>query len=185
MIIAAGVALAVDGATVLFLYGMRRGSLNLRAGFLHKLSDALASVGVIVGGVVIVLWHLSVVDLIVTVSIAAYILWQGVSLIGTAVSILMESVPGDIDVEQLQANLKDVQGVRDVHHLHVWQIDEDLRALEAHILIGHEDTGRMEHIKRSIKNRLREQFGIAHSTLEFELCNGACAESTHDHPART
>lgn len=174
MVLASAIALVIDIATVLLLYGMRKGSINLRAGFLHKLADALASVGVLVGGVVIILWQISAVDLIVTVAIAGFILWQAASLMGKTISILMESVPEDIDVQELLADLAATQNVRDVHHLHIWQLDEDHRALEAHVVIGREDGGKTEQTKASIKSRLREKFGIAHSTLEFEFDDREC-----------
>ncbi len=185
MVIAAGVALVVDVATVWFLYGMAKGSLNLRAGFLHKLSDALASVGVIVAGVAILVWQLSFVDLLVSAGISGYILWQGFSLMGKTVAILMESVPDDIDLDELRADMKAVSGVRDVHHLHVWRLDDEHTALEAHVLIVRDDAEKMERIKSSIKDRLREKFNIAHSMLEFEFSDGECETKTHESSERS
>ena len=162
LIIAAGVALVVDLGTVALLYSMSKGSLNLKAGFLHKLSDALASIGVIVAGIVILLWRTYVVDLIITVAIATYILWQSATLLKGVVRILMESVPEDIRLEDVISSIRKVNRVKDVHHLHIWQLDEQHRALEAHIVISKEDAERINEVKQTIKDQLRKEFDVAH-----------------------
>ena len=151
MIVAATVALVVDLGTVGLLYGMAKGSINLRAGFLHNIADALASVGVIIGGVVILLWQWYIADLIITVVIAGYILWQSISLFRPTIATLMESVPSDIDLNELIAAMTAVEGVTDIHHVHVWELDEHHRALEAHVEIARKDHIDQEEIKLTLK----------------------------------
>ncbi len=162
-------ALIVDVSTVILLKTMGTGSVNVRAAALHNLSDALASVGVIIVGLSVVFWSLDVLDILVTFAIAGYILWQSAGMLRETVGILMESVPPDIDVSELQKQLAAIPLVRDVHHLHLWQLDEHQRAFEAHIVVDAGDLVSMEQIKQSIKQKLKSAFDVTHSTLEFEI----------------
>lgn len=169
VVIIAGVALAVDTATMALTYAMSRTSMNIRAAFIHNFSDALASVGVIVAGTLIILYEWLFIDAVVTLAIAGYILLQAVIEIPKAVNILMQAVPDEIDVAEVSARMQDVDGVIDVHHVHVWNIDEHRRSLEAHVVIAREDMARMESIKGALKSLLTDSYAIGHSTLEFEF----------------
>ncbi len=169
VVIIAGIALAIDVATVLLTWKMSRTSMNIRAAFIHNLSDALASVGVIVGGILIITHGWLYVDAVVTLLIAAYILGHAAMEIPRAIHILMQGVPERIDVAQVVAHLQEIDGVLDIHHVHVWNIDEHRLSLEAHVVIDRADMQRMEAIKTAIKARLDEEFAIGHSTLEFEF----------------
>jgi cobalt-zinc-cadmium efflux system protein len=168
VVIVAVVALVVDVATTLLLLAMSRGNLNLRAAFLHNLGDALTSLGVILAGVAILWWGAYWVDTAVTLVIAAYILWQSLALMARSIHILMESVPVDVALDDVVAELQAVADVREIHHVHIWELDERHRALEAHVVVADEHLARWPQIKHQIKRRLGEAFGIHHSTLEFE-----------------
>lgn len=169
VVIIAGIALAVDIATALLTWKMARTSMNIRAAFIHNLSDALASLGVIVGGALIIAYEWLFVDAVVTLVIAAYILGHAGIEIPRAIHILMQGVPDRIDVGDVIARLQDLEGVRDIHHVHIWHIDEHRLSLEAHVVIDRADMQRMETIKTAIKARLDAEFEIGHSTLEFEF----------------
>ena len=168
VVILGGVALVVDTLTALLTYSMQKGSVNIRALFLHNLSDALASVAVIVGGTLILLYDLYWVDPAITIGIAAYILWLALTEIGGPIRTLMLGSPPDVDTDAVIAAAQDVEGVSEVHHAHFWQMGEHAAALDAHVVVPNGRWGEVEDIKRAIKARLEEQFGIAHSTLEFE-----------------
>lgn len=168
VLVIAGIALVVDVSTALLLLAMSRGNLNLRAAFLHNVSDALGSLAVIVVGVAIILWELYFLDVVVTLLIAGYILWQSVVMIRQAIRILMESVPEDLDIERLVAVMQEVGGVVDIHHLHVWQLDEHHLALEAHVVVEDALWPEIASVKRRLKSQLEAEFEIEHSTLEFE-----------------
>ena len=163
----AGIALVVDLATVMLTYRMARQSMNIRAAFIHNLSDAMASLGVIVGGVLILTFGWHFVDAIVTLAIAGYILAHAGLEIPKAIHILMQGVPRDLDVANVTEDLKQVDGVIDIHHVHIWHIDEHRRSFEGHIVV--ETPARMERIKLSLRKRLADEFDITHSTLEFEF----------------
>ena len=132
VVIVAGIALVVDIATALLTYAGSKQSLNVKAAFIHNVSDALASVGVIVAGTLILLYDLTIADLLATVAISGYILYQGVTLIGRTIRILMESVPEDIRRDGVVRELQAIDGVLDVHHIHTCQLDEESHAFEAH-----------------------------------------------------
>lgn len=169
VVIIAGIALVIDVITAMLTFAMSRTSMNIRAAFIHNISDALASVGVIIGGTLIILYGWLFVDAVVTLVIAGYILVQAAIEIPKAVNILMQAVPEEIDVQEVTAQMQSIDGVRDVHHVHVWNIDEHRRSLEAHVVISRDDMVRMESIKSALKSILTDEFKIGHSTLEFEF----------------
>ena len=174
VVIVAGVALVVDVATAVLTWTMSKHSMNIRAAFLHNVSDALASVGVVVAGSLILLYGWYWTDTLLTLVIAAYVLYQATTLLPQTIHLLMEGTPEGLSVTDVKAAMEAVEGVKNVHHIHLWQIDEHRSALEAHIVIDRfEDTAR---IKDALKARLGDAFDITHSTLEFETEN--CGDGT-------
>lgn len=172
----AAVALVVDVATALLTRAASKDSLNIRAAFFHNVADALASVAVIVAGSLILLFGWTWADLLATLLISAYILVQSVAMLKTAINILMQGVPEDLDVQQVADSIAGVEGVLGVHHLHIWQLDEHARSLEAHVVTDEADLAAREKLKLRIKAHLAARFSIDHSTLEFESTgpDGAC-----------
>jgi len=173
VVILGGVALAVDTLTAMLTYSMQKGSVNIRALFLHNLSDALASVAVIIGGTLIILYDMRWVDPAITIGIALYILYLAFTEIGNPVRTLMLGSPPEIDGGDVVQTLREVDGVEDVHHVHLWQMQEHEAALDCHVVVAADGWSRIEDIKNEIKDRLNDRFGIAHSTLEFEHENRA------------
>ncbi len=175
VIIVAGIALVIDIATALLTYTMSKKSINMRAAFLHNLSDALASVGVIVAGTFIILYEWYWTDTLLTLLIAGYVLYQAVTLLPRTIHILMQGAPDGIAVDEVIKIMEGVDGVSNVHHLHIWQLDEHSNALEAHVVIA--DFSQSAAVKSALKSELEERYAITHSTLEFEVdhCgNGYC-----------
>jgi len=168
IVIIASIALAVDVITALLTYALSKGSMNIRAAFLHNVADALGSVGVIVAGTLIILYGWHIVDPIVTLMISGYVLWQAFSEIGGTIRLLMLGTPTNIDLDKLIQAMRAVDGVAGVHHVHVWAIDEQQRALEAHVVTGGLSARALEELKEKIKALLRERFDVTHTTLELE-----------------
>ena len=164
---ASGVALVVDIATAWLLWAMAKGSMNAKAAFLHNLTDAGASVAVLLGGAAIYWLDWTWVDPSLTLLIAGYILYMSFGLIRKTSRILMEGTPKDLDLDKLKAAVMEIDGVRGLHHLHVWELDEDHRAMEAHIELESDDSDR-RRIRGEIASALKKRFHIAHSTLELE-----------------
>ena len=102
-----------------------------------------------------------------TLIIAAYVLYQVITLLPQTIHILMEGTPESIDIKDVIKKMEAIDGVVEVHHLHIWQLDEHKNALEAHVQI--EDFNNAQEIKEQLKAVLNEQFSIVHSTLEFEV----------------
>ena len=167
VVILGGVALVVDTLTALLTYSMQKGSVNIRALFLHNLSDALASVAVVVAGTLILLYDMWWVDPVITIGIAIYILWLSLTEIGGPIRTLMLGSPPDLDNASVIAAMRDVDGVADVHHVHLWQMQEHEAALDCHVVVRAEAWDRLEEIKQAIKQVLKGEFDITHSTLEF------------------
>jgi len=166
VVIIAGIALLIDVATAVLTYTMSRHSMNIRAAFLHNVSDALASVGVIVAGSLILLYQWYWSDTLLTLLIAGYVLYQAATLLPRTIHILMQGTPEDISLEEVIAAMEAVEGVAGIHHVHLWQLDEHSNALEAHVVIA--DFADTHRIKTALKETLERRFAIAHSTLEFE-----------------
>lgn len=169
IVIVAGIALVIDIATALLTLSVAKGNMNIKAAFIHNLSDAAASVGVIIAGTLIILYQWYWVDLAVTLLISGYVLWQGFTMLPGAIRILMESAPEGFDLDELVTAMRAVEGVAEVHHLHVWQIGEHDTALEAHVVVEERDPDRGEAVKRSLRACLEQRFHIGHATLELEF----------------
>lgn len=176
VMIAAGVALVVDVGTAALLWAMSKGNLNVRAAFVHNLTDAGASLAVLLGGLVIWLGGPSWVDPLLGLGIAAYILYTCQGMLRQTASILMESSPPGLSLDEVRQAMERVDGVLGVHHVHAWQLDEQHAALEAHIIVAEPlDGASMVRIKSRLKRLLTERFELTHSTLEFELAGEECA----------
>lgn len=173
----AGVALVIDLITALLTFKGAKSSVNIRAAFIHNVSDAMASVVVIISGVLILLFQWYWIDLAATVLISVYILYQSYFLIRECIAVLMQAVPPDIDVQAVQDELKKVGAIVDVHHVHIWQVHEGFRSLEAHLVLNAHNLGQLDQVKLSAKQILKDKFRITHSTLEVELGSGSDCET--------
>ena len=140
----------------------------MKAVFLHNLADALASIGVILAGSFILLYEWDWVVTLVTFFIAGFVLWQGLTLLPKTIHLLMEGTPEDLSSEDIKLSAEQINGVEDVHHIHVWHLDEHRIALEAHVVVTANELKEVEVIKDKLKQLLKDKFNITHSTLEFE-----------------
>jgi cobalt-zinc-cadmium efflux system protein len=178
---AAVVALIVDVATAGLLWTMSQGSINVRAAFVHNIVDALGSLAVLVGAALILIFDWVWVDSVLTLLIAAYILYQVAKLFPQATRILMQAAPLHFEIPKLVESVESIPDVQSLHHIHVWQLDEHANSMEAHVTVETADVGRWEAIKREIKQCLASDFNIHHSTLEFEFegnSETACADQS-------
>ncbi|MFO7726017.1 MAG: cation diffusion facilitator family transporter [Oceanipulchritudo sp.] len=177
---AAGLALVVDVATAWLLWAMSKGSLNVKAAFVHNLTDAGASMAVLLGGAAIHWLDWTWVDPTLTLGIAGYILAMSLGMLRRTSAILMEGTPPELSLEDLQTSVTALDGVAGLHHLHVWELDENHRALEAHIVTDPalEDSPAARHqLRQRIKEHLAQEFNIPHSTLELETVDRACDDT--------
>ena len=170
----AGIAFLIDLYTSIITYKLSHNNMNMRAAFLHNLSDALASIGVIIGGILIILYNLFWIDALITIAIGFYILWQGIKMLPESINFLMDGTPKGISVSEVREKINQLDKVTDTHHIHIWNLDEKRVALEAHVVVDAKDFIEISEIKRELKKSLVENFGIDHSTLEFEHKDEDC-----------
>ena len=174
VIIIGGIALLVDLYTSVITYRLSENNMNMKAAFLHNLSDALASIGVVIAGSLVLLYDWFWVDSLITIAIAGYILLQTFKMLPNSVNFLMDATPNNISIEDVKTSMSLIEGVEDVHHIHVWNLDEQRVALEAHVVTGAESLKENTTIKEAIKKSLQEKYDINHSTLEFEHTEEDC-----------
>ncbi|KAA5541934.1 cation transporter [Roseiconus nitratireducens] len=176
---AAGLALIIDVGTAVLLWSMSQGSINVRAAFVHNLVDALGSLAVLLGAAAVIWWDWTWIDPLLTLIIAGYVLWQVATMLPQAARILMEGAPHDFDFDAMVSAVQAVPAVEGAHHFHLWELDEQRTALEAHVVIAKSNARDLEAIKQTLKELLQHEFGIEHSTLEFEFSDHDCPDN-HD-----
>ncbi len=150
--------------------------LNTRSAFLHVVGDALASLGVIVGGVVMLLTGWYAIDPLISAFIGVIILIGSWRVLRSSLHILFEGTPEGIAIGDVARAMGDVAGVQDVHDLHLWSICSGYPALSAHILVADSSCEATAAQMASLKQMLAERFGIEHTTIQFETTN--CGQGT-------
>ncbi|WP_158966781.1 cation diffusion facilitator family transporter [Paraglaciecola sp. L3A3] len=165
----ASIALIIDAWTAWLTYQSgAKNNLNLKAAFIHNMSDALASVAVIVAGTLIILYQWYIVDLLATIAISIYVIYHGYSLAKQTMVILMQAVPDSIDIDKLCAELESLESVAKIWHLHVWQLDDKEILLETSLEFHATDS--LPDLE-PIKTMLKENYGIHHATIENSAKN--------------
>lgn len=169
MAAAAGLAIVVDTGTALLLWAMSKGSLNVRAAFVHNMVDALGSVAVLIAAGFIIFLGWDWVDPALTLLIAAYVLWQVVKILPDAIRILMQGTPPGLNLQDVAERIETVSSIARAHHLHVWELDEQHLALEVHLELEIDQHNSWYDIKAEVKKLLHDDFRISHATLEPEF----------------
>ena len=168
MMAIASVGLAANVAGLLLLRRGSRQSINVRAAFWHVAGDTLSSVGVIIGGVLIYFTGWYIVDPILAIIIGVVILWGAVRIVRESSDILLESVPPHIKIEDVSAAVKKVEGVADLHDVHIWTITSGIYALSAHLSIADQTVSQSCDVVTKVNAVLAENFDITHTTLQLE-----------------
>jgi cobalt-zinc-cadmium efflux system protein len=166
--IAAG-GLAVNGASLLLLHGVRGHDLNVRGAFLHVVGDALGSVGALASGACILLWDWRWADPLASLVIAALIVVSAWRLLQEALAVLMEGTPAHLDVDALRQAMLAVPGVCALHDLHVWTIGSGLHSLSCHVVVPPPLSG--DAVLPALRTSIAA-FGITHVTIQVEAGDG-------------
>ncbi len=141
--------------------------LNIRSAFLHVVGDALASLGVIVGAVVIIFTGNTAADPVISMFIGLIIVFGSFRIIRESAHILLEGTPGHIDIESVSSVILSIDGVKSVHDLHIWSICSHINAASAHIIVDDVKMSQVNEISKSVKKKM-EAFDINHTTFQFE-----------------
>lgn len=178
MIAIAAVGLAVNLASLLVLRHSQAANLNVRAAFVHVLGDALGSIGALVAGIIILTTGAAIADPLASVAIGVLILYSSWGIVRESVDILMQGTPREMRLEDIEACLRGITGVCQVHDLHVWTLTSGKYLLSVHLVIARHDEPRP--IIDAAQNQLRERFGIGHSTVQIDP-EDECTEEFRAH----
>jgi cobalt-zinc-cadmium efflux system protein len=175
MIVVATIGLAMN-LFIVWRLGGHGHDMNIRAAWIHMLGDAMSCVAIIVGAVVIHYTGWQKIDPVLSILIGLMIVWSGWGIIQDSLNVLLEGSPKGIEFDEVTGGMRGVDGVIDVHDLHIWSLGSQAHALSCHVLIDDVPPSASEAILRSIKQVLCERFSINHSTIQFEhvKCEDPC-----------
>jgi cobalt-zinc-cadmium efflux system protein len=160
-------ALLINGGITFALHSGRR-DLNLRSVWIHNLGDALSNVAIVVGALAIRYTGTTWADPVIGIAIGAMVLWSGVGILRESTHILLEGLPRTIALEEVARALLKIDGVQEVHDIHIWTLGTDLNALSCHICIPDMHMEESEKVLAKIHEVLDQQFKITHTTIQFE-----------------
>lgn len=173
MIWVAAVAVLMNTVIAWALRGESQHSLNARAAYIHMAGDAISSFGVVLAGLCIKLTGWTYADPLISILIAGFILYSSWGIIGDATNILLEGTPKGVVIEELVAAIRATEPVCDVHDLHVWTVSDGLHFLSCHVVVPDACTVEESHaIVLRLNERLHEEFGIGHATIQTETVAG-------------
>ncbi|MFP5347671.1 MAG: cation diffusion facilitator family transporter [Actinomycetes bacterium] len=181
MLAVALAGVAANTVSLLILRGGQKESLNVRGAYLEVLGDLLGSVAVVVAAVVIATTGYLRADALASAAIAVMILPRAWGLLRDVVDVLLEATPRGVDLDQVRRHIRGVQGVVDVHDLHVWTITSGVPVLSAHVVVQKEwiETGRSGEVLDRLAECLSGHFDVDHCTLQLEPVGHQAHEATH------
>jgi cobalt-zinc-cadmium efflux system protein len=172
--IVAAIGILINASTALLFFRAKEKDLNVRGAFLHLISDAIVSAGLVIGGIIIYYTGYFRIDAFLSIVIAVIILLSTWQLLRDSLRLSLDGVPDGIDLQKVKSNIDKIAGVRDFHHIHIWAISTTENALTGHIVVDkNADMGSIEKIKHNVKHEL-EHLNINHATLEIETENAPC-----------
>jgi cobalt-zinc-cadmium efflux system protein len=170
----AACGVVMNGVIAGFLWKLS-GDVNMRSVFVHMLGDTLSTAAVIVGGAAIYFTGLTWIDPALSLAIAALILWSSISIVRETLNILLEGTPSGISLAEVRSSLTLIEGVEDVHDLHVWSLGSQTHALATHVRIADLPPSESNQILDAIRASLKTRFRICHTTIQFEHAECAVA----------
>lgn len=167
MMIVAAAGVLMNGVIAALLWGVAR-DVNLRSAFLHMAGDTLSTAAVIAGGVAILFTGHNWIDPALSLLIAAVIFWSSLGIVRETLNILLEGTPRDCSLADIRSRMGAVEGVADVHDLHVWSLGSHSRALACHVTIADIPPSESACILVKLNHVLKQDFSISHTTIQFE-----------------
>ena len=177
MMVIAGLGLAMNGGIMLALRAASKGDINIRSAFVHMMGDALGSVAIVLGAVAIRYTGWVRVDPLLSIVIALLIVWTAWDIIRESLNILLEGLPRGIHLGDVADAMGAVGGVLGVHDLHIWSLGSNTHALSCHVLIEDVPPSASDIILRRLNGLLEHQYGISHTTVQFEHVSCAISET--------
>jgi cobalt-zinc-cadmium efflux system protein len=174
--IVAAIGIGINALTAMLFFRNKESDLNVRGAFLHLLSDAIVSAGLVIGGLVIFYTRLYWIDPALSLVIAIIILYSTWQLLRDSLRLSLDGVPAGIEISKIKEAISRMKDVKDIHHIHVWAISTTENALTAHLVV--DKSCSMELIQK-LKHRVKHELlhrNIQHATLEMELSDSPCDE---------
>ena len=169
VIVIAAIGIVLNAVAVYLLHKSSGDDLNMRAVYLHFLSDALSSVGVMVGGIVIYYFDAYWIDPALTVLIGLYILKESYEILKESANILMQGTPKTVDIDEIAEELEKMDAIKNIHHVHIWALDEHTLFFEAHVNLQNDIwVSELSAIYEKLEQVLKGHFGVTHLTIQFE-----------------
>jgi cobalt-zinc-cadmium efflux system protein len=177
MIAVASLGLLMNGGIMLSLRQASKDDINVRSAFIHMLGDAVDSMAIVAGAVIIRFTGWVWVDPILSILIGVLIVWTAWDIIRESLNILLEGLPRGLALPEVASSMRSIAGVLDVHDLHIWSLGSSTHALSCHVLIEDVPPSASDCILRSINGMLADRFSIAHTTVQFEHVSCAISET--------
>ena len=171
--IIAAIGIFINGVSAFMFFRDKESDINVKAAFLHLASDALVSLGLVIGGIIIYYTHLYWIDPLLSIIICIVIIISTWSLLKNSLRLSLDGVPDNVDMQKVKDEVLKIEGVKDFHHLHIWAISTTENALTGHLVVGTNlPFKQIALLKQKIKHKF-EHLNIHHSTLEteVEICN--------------
>ena len=177
MIWMALLAIILNSGIAWWLANAAKEDLNIRSAYLHMLGDAAASLGVVIAGIVIAFTSWFIADPMVSIIFALLVLWSSWSIFTESIQMLLEGIPVGLELSKVEQAIANVNGVINVHDLHVWTVSSGLIACSCHILVKEQNVSAAQKIQAEVAHVLEHDFKISHATIQIEVedCGG------HDH----
>jgi cobalt-zinc-cadmium efflux system protein len=176
MAVAAGGVL-LNGGVMLGLRQSGDTDINIRGAFLHMLGDLLGVLAIMVGALVIRSTGWTRIDPALSILISLLIVWTAWDITRESLNILLEGLPRGLELQQVETAIRDLEGVLDVHDLHIWSLGSNSHALSCHVLIADMPPSQSDHILHSVKHVLSERFHVHHTTVQFEHMSCAISDT--------
>ncbi|GAB6035106.1 cation diffusion facilitator family transporter [Galenea microaerophila] len=162
-------SIVLNVASVLLVKDDAHNNMNIKAAYLHLLTDVMTSVAVVVGGLLMYAFHIVWVDPLISMLIALYLIWASFGLVKESIAILMQFTPKEVDIDAIVTAICQIPEIENVHHIHVWKLDDHRIFLEAHLDFNENiSLQAASEILDQLETMLEEKFGISHTTFQSE-----------------
>lgn len=168
MMVIALIGFIVNCITIAIIKNATSKDVNLKSAFYHTLGDTITSLGVIITGIIIYFSGWAMIDPIISIIIGLVIMVGSLKIISESMHVLLEGVPRTISLEMVIFELRGVEGVKDIHELHIWGICSNVFALSTHVLINDQMVSDVKGLLKKINYMLKDRFNISHTTIQFE-----------------
>ena len=178
VMILGGLSILLNGLSVLLVKKDAKDNINMRSAYLHLLSDMVSSVAVVLGGLVMHLWEIPWIDSVLSIAIALYLVYSSWALVKESIRILMQFAPVHINLEEIHEKIKEFHEIENMHHVHLWQLDDKQINFEAHISFRNDLVlSEVNKVLHKLEHMLHDEFEINHVTLQPEM-NGFCEDES-------